>query len=109
MLVSIREILQRPGDYQGWLHLPARPWNLDTLGVFVVFDKDALPDADPRPEIAKAGGWIEVLDAPGIEDIVENARAQLVTPMIDDLFAAFQFYVEHDAFIIFEPPAKSES
>jgi len=102
MLVSIREILQRPEGREGWLYLPAKPWTLDTSGAFVVLDKDAPPDADPRPDIVKAGSWTEVLDAPGIEDIVENARAQLVAPTIDDLLAAFLFYVERDAFIIFD-------
>jgi hypothetical protein len=100
-LVTIREVLAGDDSYSGWLYLPARPWSLDTKGTFVVFDKNADPDADEIPDLVKKNNWQEVLDAATIEDIVDNAKQQLGSPSIDDLFKAFQFYVDRDAFIRF--------
>jgi hypothetical protein len=100
-LVTIREVLQAGEQHRGWLYLPERPWSLDTKGTFVEFDKDADPDADEIPELVKKNNWREVLDAASIEDIVDNATQQLGSPSIDDLFKAFQFYVDQDAFIRF--------
>ena len=36
-----------------------------------------------------------------MEDIITNAKNQLSTPSIEQLFEAFQFYIENDAFIEF--------
>lgn len=100
-LVSVRQILQSPEEYSGWLYLPDPPWNLDSRGVFAADDKDADPADDPRPDIAKANDWQEVLDSGSIEDIVTNAKAQIGNPSSQQLFDAFVYYFENDAFITF--------
>jgi hypothetical protein len=100
-LVSVRQILQSPDEYSGWLYLPDPPWNLDTQGVFAEDDKDADPADDPRPNIAKINDWQEVLDSASIEDIVTNAKAQIGTATSQQLFDAFVYYFENDAFIAF--------
>lgn len=100
--ITLGAILQNPAGFAGSLYLPAPPWNLDTEGAFVVFDKDADPAADQRPEAVKQPGWREVLDDAGIEDIVDYARAQRRGATLDDLLRAFIFYVEEDAFLDFE-------
>jgi hypothetical protein len=100
-LVSVRQILQSPEEYSGWLYLPDPPWNLDTQGVFATDDKDADPTDDPRPDVAKNNDWQEVLDSASIEDIVANAKAQVGNPALPQLFDAFVYYFENDAFITF--------
>jgi hypothetical protein len=100
-LVTIEQILLNPEQHSGWLYLPETTWDLDTQGVFAEDDKDADPDADPRPGIAKSEGWKEILDGASIEDVVANAKAQIVNPNIEQLFEAFLYYFENDAFITF--------
>ena len=100
-LVRVRQVLQSPEEYSGWLYLPDPPWNLDTQGVFALDDKDADPADDPRPDVAKVNDWQEVLDSASIEDVVDNAKAQVVDPTPQQLFDAFVYYFENDAFIAF--------
>lgn len=100
-LISIREVLQEPEMHSGWLYLPEQPWTLETQGVFVVDDKDVDPDEDLVPAIVQENNWQEVLDSDTIEDVVENAKAQVVSPTVSQLFEAFIYYVENDAFIDF--------
>ncbi|MBN3767638.1 hypothetical protein [Burkholderia sp. Ac-20365] len=100
-LFTIRQIFLNPQQHSGWLYLPDPPWDMNTQGVFADDDKDADPDADPRPEIAKTNDWQEVLDVASIEDIVSNAQAQIENPRIEQLFEAFVYYFENDAFIAF--------
>lgn len=106
-LVSIRDVLfnveANPG---GWFYLPPNmeEWTLDTLGVFSLDSRDFPPDSDEYlPVQAKENGWIETLDNGTIEEIVENAQIQSGNNLLSDeqLFAAFVFYVENDAFIDF--------
>jgi hypothetical protein len=102
-LVSIRDVLSKTDVYDGWLYLPQKPWNLDTKGIFVKSDKNADPDSDDHiPKIVKENNWKVTLDSEGIEDIIYNAEDQLGNPSIDQLFEAFLFYVENDAFIEFD-------
>jgi hypothetical protein len=101
-LVSIRDILSRKENYDGWLYLPPKPWSLDTMGAFIQSDKNADPGSLAHiPDFVKSDGWKEALDSEGIEDIIDNAGYQLDEPSINDLFAAFLYYVENDAFIQF--------
>ena len=102
-LVTIQDVLQHISNFEGWLYLPDKPWDLSTKGVFVVFDKDAKPDHDPIPDVAKNNNWKETLDVASIEDIISNVGMQLSNPSIDDLFRAFQFYFDHDAYLKFSP------
>src|SRR6476469_1487810 len=100
--VRIRDVLVQQDEYGGWLYLTASPWSLETQGVFVKEDKDADPNSDAHvPDIVKRNGWAEVLDAASIEDIVLNAKVQIAEPSEEDLFEAFNFYVDNDAFMDF--------
>lgn len=100
-VVNVRQILQAPEEHSGWLYLPESQWTLDTQGIFAEYDKDADPADDPRPEVAKINGWQEVLDSDSIEDIVANAKDQLDSLTLEQLFDAFVYYFENDAFIEF--------
>ncbi|KVU73227.1 hypothetical protein WK73_17190 [Burkholderia ubonensis] len=96
--VSLKRILEQPGDLSGWLYLPPTPWTLDTVGAFAPDTTD--PDEDTVPDIAKQPGWRITLDSATIEDIVINAHEQVDDPGILQLFDAFVYYVENDAFIL---------
>jgi hypothetical protein len=75
---------------------------LDTEGVFSLDSFDFPPDSDAYlPEQARKNGWIEALDGASIEDVLENVRAQLGKPSLDQLLSAFIFYYENDAFLEF--------
>lgn len=96
---SLHHILERPGDFSGWLYLPPMPWTLDTEGAFLEDADDA--EADVAPAIAAQPGWKATLDSATIEDIVINAHDQVDEPSVAQLLDAFVFYVENDAFILF--------
>ncbi|CDL85125.1 DUF7716 domain-containing protein [Xenorhabdus szentirmaii] len=104
-LVSISKVLLFPEDNpEGWFYLPPDDsrWNLKTEGVFSLDSVDFHYDSDEfLPVQAKEGGWIETLDNASIEEIIENARIQLGNPSINELFNAFLFYFQDDAFIEF--------
>jgi hypothetical protein len=102
LLLTMREVLEQAAVFDGWLFLPQQPWTLDTVGIFIKEDRDADP-SDPFPPAILAPCGLQVaLDAAGIEDVIENAKDQLGAPRIDQLFAAFQFYIENDAFLEFD-------
>ena len=83
--------------------MPPKPWSLDTKGVFVIIDENIDPNSEGHiPEIVKVNGWVETLDVNSIEDVIDNAKAQLIVPSLDDLFEAFVFYIDNDAFIQFK-------
>lgn len=103
-LISIRDVLSSPENNAEWFCLPSdkESWTLDTKGVFTLDARDFPPDSDDYlPEQVKKEGWIDVLDGGTIEEIVANAKMQLESPSLDDLFKAFIFYCETDAFITF--------
>ncbi|AXF19439.1 hypothetical protein CUJ89_02195 [Burkholderia pyrrocinia] len=95
---SLKHILERPGDFAGWLYLPPMPWTLDTEGAFSEDATDV--EDDVVPAIATQPGWQITLDSVTIEDIVINAHDQVDEPSVAQLLDAFVFYVENDAFIL---------
>jgi hypothetical protein len=104
VIVTIREVLEKKEVFSGWLYLPdtAKSWSLNTQGIFVEEDIDADPNDPYPPAILDSCNLTESLDAAGIEDIISNAEAQTNKPSIDQLFKAFLFYLENDAFIDFK-------
>lgn len=96
--VSLKHILERPGDFSGWLYLPPMPWTLDTEGVF----SDDTGDGDIAvPAVARQSGWQITLDSATIENVVIDAHDQIDEPSMHQLFDAFVFYIENDAFVLF--------
>jgi len=101
LAVTIREVLEQKGEFFGWLFLPSKPWTLDTNGLFIQEDKDSDPSEPFPPIIVEPCRLSAVLDWASIEDIVLNAKEQVGRPSVDNLFKAFIFYIENDAFITF--------
>jgi len=104
-LISIGDVLSFPGNNTEWFCLPPdkNNWTLYTKGVFTLDARDFPPDSDEYlPKQVKNDGWIEVLDGGTIEEIVANANEQLGVPSLEELFKAFIFYYENDAFLEFK-------
>ncbi|EAT3569821.1 hypothetical protein QYU88_002212 [Salmonella enterica] len=104
-LITIRDVLSFPeNNPETWFYLPPDKtrWNLDTVGIFSLDSADfPLDSNDYLPEQAKKDGWIEVLDGASIEDVIDNVKDQLDNPSLNQLFDAFLFYYENDAFLDF--------
>ncbi|ELY2738782.1 hypothetical protein ACI00D_004572 [Cronobacter dublinensis] len=104
-LITIRELLKNPqANPEGWFFLPpdSENWSLDTEGVFSTDGSDNEPGSDNHlPVQAKQDDWLETLDNATIEDIVDSAQEQLGTPSEEQLFQAFKYYFDNDAFIEF--------
>lgn len=73
-------------------------WNLDSP--CVVWDADDLEDGHDVPAVAVRNGMEYVLGISALQDVVANARMQKDCSL-EDLFGAFIFYVQNDAFIEF--------
>jgi hypothetical protein len=101
IVATLEEILIKRIPARGWLYLGEKPWNLATEGIMIADDIDAPADAPFPPRIIQNCGLNEVLDAAGIEDIIDNAEAQVTHPTPDQILLAFNFYFENDAFIDF--------
>lgn len=104
-LISLRDVLLYPNkNPETWFCLPpySSEWTINTKGIFSLDSFDFPPDSDDfLPVQVKNHGWIETLDGASIEDIVINANNQLENPSIDQLFQAFIYYFENDAFLVF--------
>ena len=87
-----------------WVYLPIeKNWTLKSSSAVLGSDEttEAQQD-DPEagvPQFAKLNKLIRVLPVTVVQDIVENARAQRPNATIQDLFQAFKYYYDHDAFI----------
>lgn len=87
-----------------WLYLPSEVmWEL-TSEAAILESEEVTPDEedDPDagiPQFAKANGLKQVLPVSVIQDIVENIKYQVPGAQLDQVFKAFLFYFEHDAFM----------
>jgi hypothetical protein len=88
-----------------WVYLPSnKNWSLDTKSAILESDEvppelEDEPDAGV-PEIAKRNGLIQVLPVTVLQDIITNARSQKEDATLQEIFEAFEFYYNNDAFII---------
>jgi hypothetical protein len=101
-ITTLQEILIEKIPLKGWLYLETKPWDLNTEGIMVEEDKDADPSAPFPPKIIQQLNLIEVLDAAGIEDIIDNAESQISNLTAEQILLAFEFYFDNDAFIEFD-------
>ena len=95
----IEYILENIKPFQGWLYLKSFPWTLETEGFF--YDEDLDISHEEEEVIQKkftTNGWRITLSKEDIEDVISNANAQIEHPSILQLFDAFVFFFENDAF-----------
>jgi len=101
--VSLCEILQNINDYQ-WsdaLYLPDEDkWTQNTKGV-VLDPDDVDAEEDEIPKFALDNNLIYSLDIQTIQGIIDNANQQKKDCTIEDLFDAYLYYYNNDAFIVF--------
>ncbi len=99
---TLQDILLK-ADHQPWnfaLFLPPeKPWSLDSR--CMTLDADDCDEDEVYPEAA-ARGLSYVIGIQDVQSIVENARQQKPEAEADDLFQAFTYYLNNDAFIVFE-------
>ena len=100
---SIREVLENLDKMpDSWFYLPNSNWTLDTKGAFSLDSRDFPPDStDYLPPQVANEGWIETLDTPMIQDVINYTDQQLPSATVEDYFEAFKYYFENDAFLEF--------
>lgn len=99
-ITTISDVLSvdTPPAPTGFLYLPMdEVWQLQTRCAVL-----AKSDSDGVPDLAQQHGLSYALEMASVQEIVVNARGQLGEPTVDQLFEAFLFYYDHDAFITFD-------
>lgn len=98
-LIKFKEVLLN-ADKLPWedsLFLPKdKNWSLDSLGY--LFNLDDLDEDEEVPKFAIDNNLIYVLSIADIQDIVDNTNQQRQCSELD-LFQAFLYYYNNDAFI----------
>lgn len=108
MIKNFKEILLKITDHsvRAWVYLPAdKNWDIDSPCA-VLESEEVPPELEDEPdagvpEIAKLNDLMQVLPVSTVQDIVANAKVQKPDATINDLFMAFKFYFQHDAFYKF--------
>ncbi len=100
---TLADVLRDVSEFrwQHSLYLPGRgPW--DEESVCAVLDPEDSDDPDEEPEEAQRLGLICALSVQITQSIVENAREQKPDVTLKDVTAAFNFYFDNDAYILFD-------
>jgi hypothetical protein len=89
-----------------WLFLPKEEtWSLDSRALVAAMEEVPPEDEDLEeagyPEAAKINNLMAALHIRGVEEVVFNARAQKPDATPEELFEAFLYYYDFDAFIDF--------
>jgi len=71
-----------------------------------ILDVDELEDPAQHP-IALKHGLQDIIGSNEVQDIVINARDQIVGATGEQLLEAFLFYIDNDAFIDFSEPRRT--
>lgn len=86
-----------------WIYLPVdEEWSLNSRAA--VLESEEVPpehEDDPLagiPEIARENRLMQALPVADVQDIVTNARRQKPDATLAEIFAAFLYYYDHDAF-----------
>ena len=74
-------------------------WELETK--VVICDPDVESEDDEIPQIAKEMGLPLSIGIQDIQQVIDNARQQVEDYSIEQLFEAFLYYYDNDAFIEF--------
>jgi hypothetical protein len=101
-VITLAQALQLADDSstEAALFLPADvEWTLDTPCFYLEIDR--FEDREIPPPFALQHGLSRVISMDQIQDIVSNARQQIINPTPEQLLSAFLFYYDRDAFINF--------
>ena len=101
--ITIKEVLENAPSllWSDALFLPDTPvWELETQGI--IWDPDDVESEDDEiPEVAKEMNLPVGIGIHEIRQIVDNAKQQISACSIEQLFEAFLYYYNYDAFIVF--------
>ncbi|WCF09238.1 hypothetical protein NDS46_04865 [Paenibacillus thiaminolyticus] len=101
-LMAVRNILNNIKQFE-WsdaVFLPEdETWSLDTQGAILDPD-DVEDDSDEVPKFAKDNNLMYVLDIQTVKGIIKNISEQKAECTDNDLFEAFLYYYDNDAFIV---------
>ena len=102
-MITIKDVLMGAANllWSDSLFLPeGKKWGLETKGL--VWDPDDVDsDEDEVPRIAEENGLLCHIGIQAIQQVVDNARQQLRNCSVEQLFDAFLYYYDNDAFIEF--------
>ncbi|MBC2582959.1 hypothetical protein [Clostridium sp. DJ247] len=99
-LIEFRNVLVNANElpWENSIFLPKdKNWSLNSL--CYLFNLDDLDDNEEVPQFAIDNNLDYVLSMADIQDIVDNAYQQQPECSEIDLFKAFMYYYENDAFI----------
>jgi len=104
-LIRLGDIFNNASDFL-WkyaLYLPLdNDWTLETLGaVLDPMDVENPDDPEDIPDFAKKNSLKYILMIGDFQQVVENAREQIIDITQSDLLEALKFYFKNDAFIEF--------
>lgn len=94
-------LMDEQNNPNGWFYLPEpiNQWTLETIGIFV---DDEYGEEEDQTQQLLDNGWVETLETTMIEDVIDNAKEQKEYLTPEDLFQAFIFFVDNDAFLSFK-------
>ncbi|KAI9133240.1 hypothetical protein [Acaryochloris sp. CCMEE 5410] len=102
-LHQLRDVLcnSEAFPWKAALYLPKNgDWQLSSVCAVLIRNQDR-EDIDEEPKFAVVNDLRYVLQFSDVQGIVCNAKQQLPNANEDELFRAFEFYVDNDAFIDF--------
>ena len=99
--MTLREVLLR-AEQLPWnrhLFLPEnQPWSLESPCAVLNLDEEKNPD---DPPVVRKNGLRYALGVHDVQQVVSNARQQMLSPTVAQLLQAFLFYYDNDAFVDF--------
>ena len=102
-MITIKDVLMDASNlhWSDSLFLPEdEEWKLETKGI--VWDPDDVEsDEDEVPKIAEENGLFCSIGIQAIKQVVDNVRQQLGSCSVEQLFEAFLYHYDNDAFIEF--------
>ena len=100
---AIREYKSHPNNT--WLYLPSNNQWIHSSMAAVMEMKEVPPEMEDddiagRPQYAIDNNLIEVIESQTLKSIIDNLIVQNPSASEEDMFNAFIFFYENDAFII---------
>jgi hypothetical protein len=97
--ISIKQAIERIGEFKGWFYLKPQPWSLESQGFFYSADMNLSPSEEKKVRDGfSAQGWKSTLSKEDIEDLIENTKDQIDNPSMEQIFEAFSYFYENDAY-----------
>ncbi|WP_159887523.1 DUF7716 domain-containing protein [Paenibacillus puerhi] len=102
-LLKFEEVLLYSNKFS-WadsLFLPvSKDWSISSY--CAVLNMDDLEDDEELPQFALENNLIYALNMSDVQDMVKNAKEQRPELSVFELFDAFLYYYQNDAFMLFE-------